>query len=256
MKEDIIGLIPAAGKGVRLNLPYPKELFPIIHNNKYKPVSQYIFENMLTSGVKHVVFVINESKHQLIGYYGNGQRFKDVNVSYVAQEYLDHKNRSTSPGLADALNSAYHLIKGKTDAYYLKLARMFALLAGGIMIGGALLLSITETKTLEHTALVLASIIISGRLGLYLLGFFTTIGDARAVWTGLAFSFLFTLWSVLSENNILPEFLTVPFDLYYTGIIGNIIMFLVGFFTAVLIPAKKRDLTNLSIWTQDGTPLQ
>ncbi|MHC4463106.1 MAG: sodium:solute symporter family protein [Planctomycetota bacterium] len=148
-----------------------------------------------------------------------------------------------------------HLIKGKTDADYLRIARLLALLAGGIMIGGALLLSITETKTLEHTALVLASIIISGRLGLYLFGFFTTIGDSKAVWTGLSFSFLFTLWSVLSEKDILPESLTFPFDLYYTGIVGNIIMFLVGFFVAVLIPAKKRDLTNLSIWTQDGTPL-
>ena len=149
-----------------------------------------------------------------------------------------------------------HLIKGKSDTYYLKLARIFALLAGAIMIGGALLLSVTETKTLEHTALVLASIIISGRLGLYLLGFFTTLGDSRAVWTGLSFSFLFTLLSILSENNMLPAALVFPFDLYYTSIVGNIIMFIVGFFAAALIPAKKRDLTNLSIWTQDGAPLQ
>ncbi len=149
-----------------------------------------------------------------------------------------------------------HILKGREDVYYLKLARILALLAGVVMIGGALLLSVTETKTLEHTALVLASIIISGRLGLYLFGFFTTIGDAKAVWTGLTFSFLFTLWSVLSGNNLLPAYLTVPFDLYYTSIIGNIIMFTVGFLTAALLPAKKQDLTNLTIWTQDSKPVQ
>ena len=27
MNEEVIGLIPAAGKGVRLGLPYPKELY-------------------------------------------------------------------------------------------------------------------------------------------------------------------------------------------------------------------------------------
>jgi len=151
---------------------------------------------------------------------------------------------------------AKHFLKKRSDTFYLRLARIFGLLTGGIMISGALFLSITETKTLEHTALVLASILISGRLGLYMFGFFTTIGDARAVWTGLSFSFLFTVWSVLSGNNLLPESLTFPFDLYYTSIVGNIIMFIVGFLAAALLPSKFRDLTNLSIWTQDNTPVQ
>jgi solute:Na+ symporter, SSS family len=148
-----------------------------------------------------------------------------------------------------------HLLKNKSDLYYLKLARIFTVVVGTIMIGGALLLSITETKTLEHTALVLASILISGRLGLYLFGFFTTIGDSRAVWTGLSFSFLFTMWSVLSGNNMLPAFMSFPFDLYYTSIVGNVIMFFVGFLFAVLLKSKKRDLSNLTVWTQNGPPL-
>jgi len=34
MNEELIGLIPAAGKGVRLGLPYPKELYPVIRDNQ------------------------------------------------------------------------------------------------------------------------------------------------------------------------------------------------------------------------------
>ena len=34
MVDEFIGLVPAAGKGVRLGLPYPKELYPIIRNNQ------------------------------------------------------------------------------------------------------------------------------------------------------------------------------------------------------------------------------
>jgi glucose-1-phosphate thymidylyltransferase len=113
MDTDMIGLIPAAGKGVRLGLPYPKELYPIIRENHYKPIAQFVLNNLTVAGVRHVVFVINETKHQLIGYFGNGPRF-GCNISYVVQEQADGQGQSTSPGLAHALDSAYHLTQGKT----------------------------------------------------------------------------------------------------------------------------------------------
>jgi dTDP-glucose pyrophosphorylase len=107
-----IGLIPAAGKGVRLNLPYPKELYPIIRHNRFKPVSQFIVDQMTGAGVRHIVFVINENKHQLIGYFGNGARF-GCRFTYVVQEQIENSSASTSPGLANALDSAYHLAQEK-----------------------------------------------------------------------------------------------------------------------------------------------
>jgi dTDP-glucose pyrophosphorylase len=113
MREEIIGLIPAAGKGIRLGLPYPKELYPVIRNNHYKPISQFVLSNMTTAGINHIIFVVNETKHQLIGYFGDGHRF-GCNISYVVQELTENQNKSTSPGLANALDSAYHLIKDKT----------------------------------------------------------------------------------------------------------------------------------------------
>ena len=113
MSKDLIGLIPAAGKGVRLGLPYPKELYPVIRNNHYKPISQFVVNNLTNAGLDHIVFVVNETKHQLMGYFGNGQRF-GCNISYVVQEIIEGKTKSTSPGLAHALDSAYHLTAGKT----------------------------------------------------------------------------------------------------------------------------------------------
>lgn len=113
MKEEMIGLIPAAGKGVRLGLPYPKELYPVIRDNRYKPIAQFVLNNMTIAGMRHIIFVINETKHQLVGYFGNGQRF-GCRISYVVQEPTNYQNGSTSPGLAHALDSAYHLTQGKT----------------------------------------------------------------------------------------------------------------------------------------------
>ncbi len=116
MTDELIGLIPAAGKGVRLGLPYPKELYPVIRNNHYKPISQFVVDNLTSSGIDHIVFVVNETKHQLIGYFGNGHRF-GCNISYVVQEPADSQSKSTSPGLAHALDSAYHLTQGKTVCF-------------------------------------------------------------------------------------------------------------------------------------------
>ena len=113
MSEQLIGLIPAAGKGIRLGLPYPKELYPVIRENRYKPISQFVLGNLVAAGVKHIVFVINETKHQLIGYFGNGHRF-GCQISYVVQEPTLRRGKSTSPGLAHALDSGYHLTRGKT----------------------------------------------------------------------------------------------------------------------------------------------
>ena len=112
-KEELIGLIPAAGKGVRLGLPYPKELYPVIRENRYKPISQFVLDNLTSANVRHTAIVINETKHQLIGYFGSGRRF-GCDISYVVQEPILSSGQSTSPGLAQALDSAYHLTKDKT----------------------------------------------------------------------------------------------------------------------------------------------
>lgn len=111
--EELIGLIPAAGRGVRLNLPFPKELFPIVQDGKFHPVAQSILEQITYAGVRHIVFVINSTKHQLLDYFGNGQRF-NCDISYVVQEPdEEHRKHSVTPGLAEAMDAGYHLVKDK-----------------------------------------------------------------------------------------------------------------------------------------------
>ncbi len=149
-----------------------------------------------------------------------------------------------------------HLVKNRDDRHYLKVAWVFASVAAIIMMVGAILLAKSDTKTLQDTATVLASLFGGGLLGMYMLGFLTKKGDARAVGFGIGATILFTCWTMLSSRQLLPEALEVPFDLYYTIIIGNVVMFVVGFIAGTLLPKRKRDLTNLTVWTQDGTPLE
>lgn len=148
-----------------------------------------------------------------------------------------------------------HLVKGRNDRHYLWVARGLGCFAGVSMIVGAIILAHSETKTLQDTASILVSLFGGGLLGMYLLGFLTKRGDGRSVATGIVCTVLFSAWTVLSKNAILPDVLCAPFDLYYTGMIGHALMFSVGYFASFLFPQRERDLSNLTVYTQDDTPL-
>jgi len=125
-----------------------------------------------------------------------------------------------------------HIKPNREDKHYLRVAWLIATIVSIAMMAGANLLLTAETKTLQDTATILASLLSGGLLGMYLLAFFTKKGDARAVWTGVIATLIFTFWTVCSKKGWLPEAMQFPFDLYYTGLIGNILMFTIGFAAA------------------------
>ena len=118
-----------------------------------------------------------------------------------------------------------HLVPNRGDRHYLVVAWVIAVLVSVIMVFGALVIMRAETRTLQDTATILVSLFGGGLLGLYLYGFLTRHGDSRAVWSGVIVTMVFTAWSVLASRQLVPEFLQLPFDLYYTGIIANVLMF-------------------------------
>ncbi len=172
----------------------------------------------------------------------------------AAMSSLDSSiNAISTVGIVDIYRRL--LVKDRDDRHYLKVAWGLACAAAVIMIGGAIILTKADTMTLQDTGFVLASLMGGGILGMYMLGFLTNWGDARAVWTGIVCTMLFTSWTLLSDKEVLPEALRFPFELYYTGLMGNIVMFFVGFAVGALLPAKRRNLKNLTVWQQDGSPL-
>lgn len=134
-----------------------------------------------------------------------------------------------------------HIAPGRSDRHYLLVAWSLAVVVSILMVMGALLIMRAETQTLQDTATILVSLFGGGLLGLYLYGFLVRGGDSRAVWCGVAVTMLFTAWSVLAKYGKLPEFLQLPFDLYYTGVIGNVIMFAVIAVAARLLPVAKNE---------------
>lgn len=133
-----------------------------------------------------------------------------------------------------------HLRTGRDDRHYLRVARYVAAAVTLVMILGALWLNGADTHTLQDTSTILVSLFGGGMLGLYLLGFLTKGGDAKAAWWGIGATLAFTTWTVLTNKGALPAILSAPFDLYYTGLIGNLVMFLVGYGVARCWPRHAR----------------
>lgn len=151
-----------------------------------------------------------------------------------------------------------HYVKDREDKHYLHVAWLVAGIASIFMVIGAIILIYSDTKTIQDAATILSSIVMGGVFGMYLLGFVTERANSKSVWLGIAVTFVFSVWTVLSKQGVLPDSLTVPFDLYYTGMIGHIILFATAFVASALIFKKKdkKDLTNLTVWTQDGKPIE
>ena len=117
----------------------------------------------------------------------------------------------------------------RDDAHYLAFAKVVATISGMLMIAGALYLIDASTTTLQDTATIITALLAGGLLTIYLIGFFSKRCGSNNIILGIAATMLFTLWTLVSSGDLLPgNMARYPFDLYYTGLLGNIVMFVVA----------------------------
>lgn len=111
--EDIVGLIPAAGKATRLgHIPLSKELYPIgfeVLNGVQSPktVSSYLLDQMEGAGISSFHFVLRNGKWDIPAYYKGGAEF-NRNFSYHIADY--------SYGVPFSINQAFPFLKKKVVA--------------------------------------------------------------------------------------------------------------------------------------------
>jgi SSS family solute:Na+ symporter len=145
-----------------------------------------------------------------------------------------------------------HFVRNRGERHYLRAGRLAALVISFAMIGGAWLFHASDAKTLTDLNIIVTAIVGGGVPGAFLLGMLTVRGDARAAGAGIVVTLLFSLGALLMQFGVLPR----VFDPYYTSILGNLIMLAVGYTVARLLPARPRDLTNLTVWNQSAEPLK
>lgn len=83
----IYGLIPVGGKGLRLGLPYSKEMLPQKNYDYFNPIMNHLVEKMELAGAEKIYFVHgSEYKKDVCEY------FSDENYVHLLQERLGFAN--------------------------------------------------------------------------------------------------------------------------------------------------------------------
>ena len=88
--EDVIGLIPAAGKASRLSpLPCSKELFPLGFQQfgpkaemRPKVAAHFLLEKMRLANIRKAYVILREGKWDIPGYFGDGEML-DMSLAYL-----------------------------------------------------------------------------------------------------------------------------------------------------------------------------
>ena len=128
------------------------------------------------------------------------------------------------------------LVKGRPDAQYLRFARITTGITALLMIAGAIYLIDASTTTLQDTATIVTALLAGGLLTIYLIGFLSRRCQTIHIALGIAATMAYTAWTLASARSLAPY----PFDLYYTGLLGNIVMFVVAYGSSFIITHKER----------------
>lgn len=115
--NDLVGLLPAAGRGSRLGpIPCSKEIMPLGFQRRTGAASQWepvtaIEEHLRAlqlAGARRCAVVISDGKADIVRYLGNGDRY-DLSLAYVYQPQLR--------GMPYALDLAVPWINGATTLF-------------------------------------------------------------------------------------------------------------------------------------------
>jgi len=185
-----------------------------------------------------------------------GPGFTGLVVAAVLAAAMSSMSSAMNSIASVAITDLYkrHLAPGRQDAHYVRAAKAITLGSSLIMIGGAWWLFHAETLTLQHLWTEFQAILAGGLLGVFLLGFLTTRVDSRAVGIGIGCAVVFSAGMSCAALGFLPADRTKAvescFDAYYTGIVGNLLAFGVGYMAACQFRPVPRNLNNLTLWTR------
>lgn len=137
---------------------------------------------------------------------------------------------------------------GKADSFYLKWAKIFAVLAGVIMIVGAIVLYRIPKESMNDLAIIISSLFGGGILSIFMLGFFSKRVGNRAIIIGLIFGLCLNLFLMFNYFGWLPQSLTVKVHAYWTSVFVNLLLFAVAYISSFIWPNKKA-LDGVTLWT-------
>lgn len=143
------------------------------------------------------------------------------------------------------------LAPGRSDRFYLRSARLVAILAAAVMIAGALLFSSIQKESMNDLSWIVASVFGGCLLGLFMTGFFTTRIDQTAATLGLCGAILLNVYLGIGAAGWLPERFAIPVHSYWIGIFVNASFLVIAGSVSLFRGRNQKELRGLTVWTME-----
>ncbi|MCF3649787.1 sodium:solute symporter [Synoicihabitans lomoniglobus] len=141
------------------------------------------------------------------------------------------------------------LAKGRSDRYYLRMARWIAGTVTLLTVLGAIGFSHIEKESMNDVSLIVTSVFGGCLMGLFLLGFFSRRVDGTSALIAMALAIGFNIYLGLGLAGVLPANLTLPVHSYWSGALVNGLFIVLAYAVSRIRNAPTRDLTGLTVWT-------
>ncbi|MEX0321485.1 MAG: sodium:solute symporter [Puniceicoccaceae bacterium] len=167
----------------------------------------------------------------------------------AAMSSLDSSINAVSTVLTVDIAKPY-LLKGRTDKFYLNMARIIGIATAIIMILGAIYFSRVPKESMNDINWIMSSLLSGGMIGIYIAGIFTTRIDSKALMVALVAAFLVNLYLGLGMRDIVDNF---GIHDYWIGPLVNAVFLTFAFAWSFITGVRpdKENLRNLTVWTMD-----
>jgi SSS family solute:Na+ symporter len=142
-----------------------------------------------------------------------------------------------------------HFAPGRSDGFYLRVARWVSGAAILAMTLGAWVFSRIEKESMNDVSLIVFSVLGGAVTGMYMLGFFTRRVDGFAVNVALGCSIALNVYLGLGVMNVLPEAWRLGVHSYWVGAVVNLSFMAIAYGISLVRRGPPRDLTGLTVWT-------
>jgi hypothetical protein len=142
-----------------------------------------------------------------------------------------------------------HFAPGRSDGFYLRVARWVSGAAILAMTLGAWVFSRIEKESMNDVSLIVFSVLGGAVTGMYMLGFFTRRVDGFAVNVALGFAIALNVYLGLGVMKVLPEAWRLGVHSYWVGAVVNLSFMAIAYGISLVRRGPPRDLTGLTVWT-------
>lgn len=168
----------------------------------------------------------------------------------AAMSSLDSSMNSISTVLTTDVLRGY-LMKGRSDDFYLRCAKIISLSTGVVMILGAIALDRADKISITDVNWIVTSLLAGGIVGLFVAGMFTRRIGHKSVVVALACAFATNLYLGISTRiDALPS---GGLSDYWIGTVVNLLFVAVAYGLSFIFKEKVRDeqVAGLTVWTLD-----